>query len=506
MNHSLRLLIACLILSTASCTQTSAQPKSSARASVAISGPPAPQAPRELRGAWVATVGNINWPSKPGLPVDQQRKEMIHLLDRCAALNVNAIFLQVRPAADAMYQSNLEPWSEYLTGVQGQPPSPMYDPLTLWIDEAHKRGMELHAWFNPYRVKSGTKGNLAANSIGKTNPAVVKQYGNYLWMDPGEPAAAQHTLNVILDIVRRYDVDGVHTDDYYYPYKIKQNDKIVDFPDDASWQRYEAGGGKLARADWRRDNVNQLVEKIYAETKKIKPWVKVSYAPFGIWKPGNPPGIKGLSQYDELYADAKLWLNKGWLDFFSPQLYWKIGGDQDFVGLLNWWLSENTQRRYIFPGMSVARHSVEEVSNQIEVTRKSPLSRGQLLWSVGSVIGERDKAKELYTALQRGPYAQKSLVPPFAWLDRKPPAAPGVRVSKESSRAVVTFESPKGEPAFVYAVWARYGSQWHFTTVPGGAPDLTLNADQSGALPNAVSVSAVDRCGNESERVSTVVK
>jgi uncharacterized lipoprotein YddW (UPF0748 family) len=208
-------------------------------------------APRELRGAWVATVGTSTG-LQAGLPVDQQKKEMIDILDRCAALNLNAIFLQVRPSADAMYQSTLEPWSEYLTGVQGQPPRRCTIRSTTWIDESHKRGMELHAWFNPYRVKAGNKGNLAANSIGKTHPEVVKQYGKLPLDGPGEPAAAQHTLNVILDIVKRYDVDGVHTDDYYYPYKIKQNDKIVDFPDDPSWQKYQQSGGKLARADWRR--------------------------------------------------------------------------------------------------------------------------------------------------------------------------------------------------------------------------------------------------------------
>ena len=498
-----RTLLACVLLTVSSCAPSSAQ---SSGSSAQLSGSPAPQSPREFRAAWVATVGNINWPSKPGLPVEQQKQEAIAILDRCAALNLNAIILQVRPAADAMYQSSIEPWSQYLTGVQGQPPSPFYDPLNFWITETHKRGMELHAWFNPYRAKSGTQGAIAANSIARTHPNVVKKYGNYLWMDPGEPIAARQTLNVILDIVRRYDVDGIHTDDYYYPYKVKENDKIVDFPDEPSWQRYRRAGGKLSRDDWRRDNVNQLVERIYAETKKLKPWVKVSYAPFGIWQPGHPPGIKGLNQYAELYADAKLWLNKGWLDFMSPQLYWKIGGDQDFNGLLNWWLSENTQQRYIWPGMSVARHSVEEVHNQIALTRKDPRSTGQVLWSVRSVIGSSEKSRQLYESLQRGPYAQKSLVPSFDWLDKKAPPAPAASVQRSADRVTVSLRGGRGEPAFVFGVWARYGDQWHFTTVPGGAPNISLNADASGNLPNAITLTAVDRCGNESERVNLVVR
>ena len=496
-----KILLLVLALSTCSCTSVHAQPS----VAVAPAEPQAPQpppAPREFRGIWVASVNNGNWPSKPGLPVEQQKKEMIDILDHCVALNANAVVFQVRPCADALYQSSLEPWSEYLTGTQGQPPSPLYDPLQLWIEEAHRRGLELHAWFNPYRVKSDqSRGPVAANSIAKTHPEVVKQYGGYLWMDPGEPLAAQHTLSVILDIVRRYDIDAVHTDDYYYPYKVKDRatNKIVDFPDEPSFNRYKQGGGKLARDDWRRDNINQLVSRIYTETKKIKPWVKVGYAPFGIWKPQNPPGIKGLNQYEELYADAKLWLNKGWLDYMSPQLFWKIGGDQDFAALLKWWLAENTQRRYIWPGMSVGRHSVQEVINQIELTRQNPQSSGQVLWSVNSVL----RRAELYTALQRGPYAQRALVPPMTWLDSHPPPPPVASVSRgENGSAVVSLRPGQGEATWLYAVYARYGEDWQFTTVPGGSPSLTLNPSATGVPPGAIVVSAVDRCGNESQRVT----
>jgi uncharacterized lipoprotein YddW (UPF0748 family) len=500
-----------------------------------------PPAPREFRGAWVSSVGNGNWPSAPGLPVDQQKKEMIEILDRCAALHLNAIVLQVRPSADALYPSQLEPWSEYLTGRQGQAPSPMWDPLKTWIDECHKRGMEFHAWFNPYRVKVlSSKSPLAANSIANTHPEVVRKYGNYLWMDPGEPVAAQHTLAVILDIVRRYDVDGVHTDDYYYPYKIKDKaGNEVDFPDNASYGRYRASGGKLDRADWRRDNINQLVEHIYSEVHQLKPWVKVSYAPFGIWKSGTPPGITGMSQYDTLYADAKLWLNKGWLDFLGPQLYWDIGGPQDYVSLLKWWLSENTQHRYVWPGLSVARRDAQGTIAQIDWTRKlEPQGPGNLLWSVNSVIGKRPRQRDdnddsnadqspssaapqisapsaspqsaplgppppLYAALQNGPYAQAALIPAMPWLDNTPPPAPSASANRASNGAVtISLRPGQGEPTANYAIWMRYANNWFFTSVPGGAPSLTLNPDAAGDSPSSIVVTAVDRCGNESQRVT----
>ena len=425
---------------------------------------------------------------------------MLAILDYAKQHNLNAVVFQVRPAGDALYQSNLEPWSEYLTGVQGQPPSPLWDPLATWIEEAHKRGLELHAWFNPYRIKhASSKANIAPLSLARTNPAVVRKYGDYLWADPGEPAAAQHTLKVILDIVRRYDIDGIHTDDYYYPYKERQNERIIDFPDNSSFQRYQRAGGKLARDDWRRDNVNQLIARIYGETKKIKPWVKVSYAPFGIWKSGVPAGIKGLSQYDELYADAKLWLNEGHLDFMSPQLYWKIGGPQDYDALLKWWTSESTKGRPVWPGMSVGRHPANEILSQIDIARNTPGSGGVMIWSFNAL---RNHKEDLGEALARGPYRDAALIPAMPWLDNTPPAAPRVTAQRGNGQAVtVSLRPGSGEATALYAVWAQYGGNWRFVVVPGGSPSLTLNPDGSGTPASAVVVSAVDRSGNESNPV-----
>jgi uncharacterized lipoprotein YddW (UPF0748 family) len=463
-----------------------------------------PPAPREFRGAWIASVGNSNWPSKPGLPVDQQKREMIELLDRAAGLHFNAVILQVRPAADALYASELEPWSYYLTGVQGQAPQPFWDPLATWIEEAHRRGMELHAWYNLYRARSGKKGELAANHVARARPDIVREYGNYLWMDPGEPMAQRHTLAVVLDIVKRYDVDGVHTDDYYYPYPVEGPDKKpLAFPDDASFQKYKQSGGRMPRDEWRRDNINDEVSKIYSETKKLKPWVKVGFSPFGIWQPKYPPNVKGLNSYAELYSDSRLWLNKGWLDYIAPQLYWPIGGDQDFPSLLAWWLGQNAQRRYIWPGMSVGKFEPDELLNQIEVTRRSALSTGQCLWNIESVVRKPAKAD----ALRKGPYAEPALVPPMIWLDDEAPKAPIVNAQRsENGSAVVSLRPAAGERAAVFAIYARYGPKWHFTTVPAGTPSVTFNPDPTAGPVGAIVISAVDRCGNESPRVNALAR
>ncbi|HEU0052128.1 MAG TPA: family 10 glycosylhydrolase, partial [Longimicrobium sp.] len=264
-----------------------------AMAGCAGKAPPAPapapeDAPpavrREFRAVWVATVANIDWPSRPGLPADSARRELDAILDRSAELRLNAIVFQVRPAADALYPSTLEPWSEYLTGAQGTPPDQAWDPLAYAVEGAHRRGMELHAWFNPYRARHpSAKSPNSATHISRANPELVKRYGQYLWMDPGEPAVQQRSIDVMMDVVRRYDVDGVHIDDYFYPYPERDSAGAnIDFPDSASWARYVAGGGRLSRDDWRRHNVDVFIQRLYREIKNEKPWVKFGISPFGI--------------------------------------------------------------------------------------------------------------------------------------------------------------------------------------------------------------------------------
>ena len=328
----------------------------------AVTGDPygrTPSAEREFRAAWVATVDNINWPSKPGLPVEEQKKEAIKLLDLLYENNFNAVVFQVRPQCDAMYRSDLEPWSYYLTGEQGKAPEPYYDPLEFWIEEAHKRGIELHAWLNPYRAHHPTGGEVTDASIVKKRPDLVVKLGEegYWWMDPALKGTQDHSYNVVMDLVSRYDLDGIHFDDYFYPYPDYNNNK--DFPDDESWQAYQQGGGKLSRGDWRRDAVNTFIERLYKGIKAEKPYVKFGLSPFGIWQPYNPPAIGGsFNQHETLYADAKLWLNKGWIDYYSPQLYWPINQlAQSYPVLLGWWKDQNLKGRHLWPGINLSNQS-----------------------------------------------------------------------------------------------------------------------------------------------------
>lgn len=461
-----------------------------------------PEPAREFRAAWVATVKNIDWPSKPGLPTEQQQREMIAILDTAAALHLNAIVLQIRTSADALYASELEPWSEFLAGKQGRRPEPYWDPLEVWVAEAHKRGIELHAWFNPFRAGTPGRGEDAPDHLSKTRPDLAKQYGEYLWLDPGEPDAQKHTLDVFMDVVGRYDIDGVHIDDYFYPYPA--GDK--EFPDDPSWQRYVDSGGALARADWRRENINRLIRDIYTGIKKLKPHVQFGISPFGIWQPGSPPSVKGFNQYEKLYADAKLWLNRGWCDYWTPQLYWKVDApEQPYRDLLRWWSNENMKGRHLWPGLFLTRIDDTEKSwqprdilDQIEVTRQTPGASGHVHFSM---IGLTQNRRGVSEALLKGAYAEPALVPASPWLDSKPPAAPSFDVRREGEGDAVRVSwKPRGrERAWLWAVYAKHNAGWKLHIVPGDARSVSLEPDAVFGPVSAVSVRAVDRSGNQSK-------
>lgn len=481
----------------------------------------APPAPREFRAAWVATVNNIDWPSKKGLSTAEQKAEILAIIDRAAELKLNCLIVQVRPASDAIYPSKLEPWTAYLTGVAGQAPTPFYDPLQTWIDESHKRGIELHAWFNPYRALMDAGVGTAPSHISKTNPGVVLKYGDKLWLDPGEPAAAQRSLDVFNDVTRRYDVDGIHIDDYFYPYPVKDPKTKLDlpFPDDASWNRYKranpvkpnpaatnpAQAEEMARADWRRGNVNQLVERIYSSTKQIKPWVKFGISPFGIGRKGLVPGVAGMDQYDDLYADAALWLRKGWCDYFTPQLYWSIAAtQQSFPKLLDYWETENKRDRHLWPGLFTVQvvnpkkkenspASAEEIRDQIVITRKKP-DAGHVHYSMKILLGDR---ANIAPVLKRDVYQTDALVPATPWLDNVPPPKPTAHITRRDG-VVLELTPGRGEATWQWAIWRRLSSgAWSFQTAPGDWRALTLDAATTDVV-----VTAVDRCGNESARVS----
>lgn len=468
-----------------------------------------PPVSREFRGVWVATVANIDWPSKPGLNTWQQQAELVEILNKAVELHLNAVILQVRPATDALYASALEPWSEFLTAQMGRPPEPAYDPLAFAVDEAHKRGLELHAWFNPYRAHHpAANSELSTNHLSVAHPELVRSYGRYLWLDPGDTAVRRHSIKVITDVVKRYDIDGVHIDDYFYPYKERDSSgKVIDFPDSVTWARYQRSGGTLLRDDWRRSNVDQLVRDLYTEIKSTKRWVKFGVSPFGIWRPGFPPQIKGFDAYSELYADSKKWLNEGWLDYFTPQLYWPMAREeQSYPVLLSWWISENTRNRNIWPGNFTSRVGAtgenswksQEILDQISSTRLTEGAGGNVHFSAKVFMQNRDS---LVDRLLAGPYAGPALVPASPWLDSIPPRAPIAYLARDSITRAFTLELRPAaqEKAWLWVVRYRYGPDWSTLVLPGAQSTHMFDGGSASNAPDQVVVSQVDRTGNESE-------
>lgn len=464
-----------------------------------------PQAQREFRAAWVATVANINWPSKPGLAVETQKQEAVALLDFLQSHHFNAVILQVRPQADALYKSDIEPWSYFLTSTQGKAPEPYYDPLEFWVKEAHDRGIELHVWLNPYRAHHKDGKEISDQSIVKKHPElVVYLKEGYWWMDPARKEVQDITNSVVVDLVKRYDIDGVHMDDYFYPYPSYNNN--IDFPDSVSWKAYQESGGKLSRGDWRRDAVNKLIERMYKSIKAEKPWVKFGVSPFGIWRPGYPDGVEGFDQYDQLYADAKLWLNKGWVDYFTPQIYWPVNRyAQSYPMLLGWWGSENKMNRHLWPGISVNRDSsdksIDETLNEIMIDRgMQPQSKGVVHWSISSVT----KNPRLADTLLKSVYKKQALVPASPWLDKIAPLTPAVTAVSQSESVTVNWTHPDASDVFEYVVYYKYGNAWSYEIVTANTTKMDLQKIKgTGAAAknlSAVIVTAVDRTGNESEK------
>src|ERR1700730_11972536 len=471
---------------------------------------PPPPVRREFRAAWIATVENIDWPSEPGLSTRQQQQELLGILDRAAALRLNAVILQVRPAADAMYASPYEPWSEYLTGRMGRAPNPWYDPLEFAVTEAHRRGLELHAWFNPYRARHpSARSAPSPNHISVTHPELVKRYGSMLWMDPGEPAVRDQTVAVVLDVVQRYDIDGVHIDDYFYPYKERdRRGRTIEFPDGNSWRTYVRSGGSLSRDDWRRANVDSLIHQVYVRIKATKPWVKFGISPFGVWRPGNPPQIGGFDSYAELYGDSRKWILNGWADYFTPQLYWPtFREDLSYPVLLQWWVEQNAKGRHIWPGNYLDKVTgtptgwpAQELLEQIGLTRGQRGATGNVYFSMRSFMFGRDSLPEKLVA---GPYATRTLVPASTWLDSVPPLQPIVHVGRDSATGATTVSlQPQGaEATWLWVISARAGSDWRTEVVPGLQRFLILPRSSGGAAVDELAVSAVDRNGNESAPV-----
>jgi uncharacterized lipoprotein YddW (UPF0748 family) len=481
--------------------------------------PPSP--PREFRAAWVATVGNIDWPSRPDLDTWSQQAELLAILNKAVELHLNAIIFQIRPGTDALYDSRLEPWSEYLTGRQGRPPEPAWDPLAFAVAEAHKRGLELHAWFNPYRARYAKPLSDAARThVSRTSPSLVRQYGSYLWMDPGDPAVRAKALKVVLDVVKRYDIDGVHIDDYFYPYR--ENDasgRSIDFPDSVTYARYRKGGGTLSRDDWRRRNVDLLVESVYRGVHATKPWVRFGVSPIGIWRPGNPPSVTpGFDAYQEIFADTRKWLRNGWVDYWVPQLYWAIDSPQSYPVLLDWWASQNLKHRNLWIGNGLHRVTdsaqtapggrvgwrADEIVQQVNLTRasvgKAPNggATGNVFFSMKALMRGVDSIDVKLAPL----YAEPALVPASPWLGAAPPPRPTATLfaSTATGERYVRLTPAPGSKPWLWLVRTLQGGQWMTEVLPNEVRSHRLGLAGSGEIEKVV-VNAVDRVGSLSSPV-----
>ncbi len=469
---------------------------------------------REFRAVWVATVNNIDWPSKPGISSDQQKKEAIEILNRHANSGINAIIMQIRPASDAFYQSELEPWSQYLTGTPGKAPSPFYDPLQFWIEQCHQRNMEFHAWLNPFRVALDANKPLAANHIAFKHPEWIVNYGGKLYFDPGLPQAREFVVKVVADIVARYDVDAIHFDDYFYPYPLKE-----DFPDGSSFAQYNRGFLAAQKAEWRRDNVDLMIRMLSENIKKTKPWVKFGISPFGVWrnKADDPEGSEttaGTTNYDHLYADILKWQKNGWIDYCLPQLYWQIGHSSvDFLTLSKWWAA-HAFNRAMYIGHAVYKlesnstvpewRDPDQLIRQILITRQIPQIGGSAFYS--SVHFKRDLLGFSET-LQNKLYNHPALVPAMPWIDNKPPAQPqrfrkrGHKLKWKQEKVANEMDKTIGYLVYLNEVGNLFDSK---------NPEniFTITHDKSIIFkPNSrklrrkyeIRISALDRLHNESE-------
>lgn len=476
----------------------------------------------EFRAVWVATVVNIDWPSKPGLSTEEQKREAIEILNMHQRLGMNAVILQVRPAADAFYPSELEPWTRYLTGVPGKAPDPFYDPLHFWIEECHKRGMELHAWLNPFRVAQNADQPLAGNHIAFEHPEWILKYGNLLYFDPGLPETREFVAEVVKDIVARYDVDAIHFDDYFYPYPLEE-----EFPDTASFARYNRGFFPENKADWRRENVDIIIKKLNETIKATKPWVKFGISPFGVWrnKADDPQGSDtraGATNYDDLYANIIKWQKMGWIDYILPQLYWQIGHRLvDFKLLARWWRN-HSYGRAMYIGHGVYKSDVNsnvpewtlpgELPGQIRYLRSIPEIGGSAFYSSKHF---KRNLQGFQDSLMFDLYKYPAVVSPMPWLDNQLPQPvanfkkrwwKGIKWETLSEQndmdkpwRIIVYLNVKGtpfirsNPAFIHTILNNGETKYRFSRINDSKKEYEVR------------VSVLDRLNNESDLSEPVI-
>jgi len=468
-----------------------------------------PEVPREFRAVWVATVDNIDFPTKKDLTVQQQKDELTSILDLAKRLRLNAGVFQVRPMTDAVYASSIEPWSEFLTGQMGRPQA--FDPLEFLVAEAHKRGILVHAWFNPYRAYHPAAKTMSDHHVSKKKPASVRQYGRYMWLDPTDGEAKKHSIEVIKDVVRRYNIDGVHFDDYFYPYA--ENDASgskIDFPDQVNYGEYRRTRAKLTtqigtkgfplnKDDWRRWHVNDFISSVGREIKRIKPDIVYGISPFGIWQPMPEKGISGFNAYKELYADARKWLQDGAVDYLAPQLYWETARKgQSFPVLLDWWKSQNIKNRHIWPGIaayrigSTATFTAGEIVSQIGRTRENAWTKGAIFFSQRSL---RNDMGGIQAALTGEVYQRDAIIPQFKWIKVAKIASPSVTIKRDAEFVRVSWRERGGRKAFWFVVYAKDKDGWSQSILPASERSITLSTSRK---IEKVVVKSVDRLGNES--------
>jgi uncharacterized lipoprotein YddW (UPF0748 family) len=430
---------------------------------------------REFRGAWIATVHNIDWPSRKGLGAEAQQAEMRAILDKVSALRMNAVVFQVRPQCDALYDSSFEPWSPWLTGTMGK--SPGYDPLAFCIREAHARGIEVHAWFNPFRALANSSHPVSSDHVARRAPQLIKRYAGHLWCDPAHPETRGRAMKAILEVVSRYDIDGVHLDDYFYPYPQGG----AGFPDSRSPAQ-------------RRGYVDAFVSDLYRSVKSRKPWVRVGISPFGIWKPGVPEGIEaGIDSCEDLAGDSRKWLKNGWVDYLAPQLYWRISpAKQSFPKLLSWWRDQG--KRPVWPGIATSRiqssddpgRPASEITEQIALSRRiGDGSHGHIHWSVKSLMTNRGGIVGRLAST----YTQQAVVPGMPWSGGGAPDAPAVGATLSGDQTSVRWQA--SADAARVAIQVKQGGQWRTLRIaPAKAGRATI------PRADVVAVTAIDRFGH----------
>ncbi len=428
------------------------------------------QSKREFRATWLSTVNNIDWPSRAGLTTDQQKAELIEFLDLYVKNGLNAVIFQIRPAADAFYKSEYEPWSKWLTGEVGKAPQPFYDPLEFIISEAHKRNLEIHAWLNPFRAWMDTSSlPTDKNHIINKQPDWFLNYGKIKYFDPGIPDVRNYITEIVKDVVKRYDIDAIHFDDYFYPYKIPN----LEFPDTTSFKLYGKGYTVDNKADWRRANVDDVIEKLHLTIKKTNSKVKFGISPFGIWrnKKEDPRGSEsnGMTNYDGLYADILKWLENEWIDYVVPQIYWNIGkSNADYATLSKWWAA-NSYGKHVYIGHGLYRKgdatadkewlNPSEMPNQIRLNRSTANIQGSSFFTSKNL-----KANPLgfCDSLQQNFYAKPAIIPQMKWIDSIPPARPFIHTTKVRNEFVISWDNDvatDGDTAKYYAVYFFKGKQ-----------------------------------------------